>query len=253
MFSLGIIANPLFAEVLCPPDRIDEQAVVSRVVDGDTLWLKDGRKLRLIAMDTPEMGRKGRAPEPLAIRARDYLRQLLFQQDNKITLRYGLERKDRYGRDLVHTYLQDGNSITALLLSRGLASLLIVPPNTWNYDCYHRVEKKARRQRQGIWALPRFKSRFVHTLTLDDRGLGIVHGRVKTVVQSRGNIWLNLSDDFAVRIPRKQLGYFKRFDPLMLKGKRVEVRGWLGRRKGRWQITVSHPYALTVDPLKVRQ
>jgi len=241
-----LFTQTLAAEVLCPPDRIDEQARVSRVVDGDTVWLTDRRKLRLIAMDTPEMGRKGRAAEPLAIRAKDYLHQLLAAQKYRISLRYDLELKDRYKRTLVHSYLSDGNSITALLLSQGLASLLIVPPNTWNFECYQRVEQRARKQRKGIWALPAFQPRSVHTLTPEDGGLRIVQGRVRSVVKSRKNIWLNIGDDFGVRIPLNKQQYFTRYDLLSFKGKRLEVRGWLVQRKGRWQMTISHPVALTV-------
>ena len=54
----------------CAPDRIDARVSVTHVVDGDTVKLADGRTLRFIGVDTPEIGHEGRPSQPFAAEAR---------------------------------------------------------------------------------------------------------------------------------------------------------------------------------------
>ncbi|MHB8822818.1 MAG: thermonuclease family protein, partial [Pseudomonadaceae bacterium] len=62
----------LSVQAFCPaPERLPQFAV-AQVIDGDTLRLTDGRSVRLIGLNTPELGRKGRAAEPLADAARSH-------------------------------------------------------------------------------------------------------------------------------------------------------------------------------------
>jgi len=52
--SLLAISNTVWAEPACPADSFDETTTVRYIHDGDTLHLKDGRKVRLIGINTPE-------------------------------------------------------------------------------------------------------------------------------------------------------------------------------------------------------
>ncbi len=72
----------------CLPDRIDETARVEWVYDGDTIRLADGRKLRLIGIDTPELGRKDTPAQPYSRKASNKLTKLLQQHDHEVLLRF---------------------------------------------------------------------------------------------------------------------------------------------------------------------
>ncbi len=229
----------------CPADRSDQRVVSTRVFDGDTLALTDGRKVRLLGIDTPEIGRDGEPSQPFAEEAKELLRRLAGA-GVRLRLRLDKERFDRYGRLLAHVFRDGGDNLQARLLGAGYATTLVVPPNEWSMDCYAAVEARARRERLGIWGLAAYQPVPAATLTDSARGFRLVTGRVQRVGESRANLWLNLSRHMAVRIPKDDLAYFGDLDPRQLAGRRVEVRGWIHKRRGELRITVRHPAALKV-------
>ena len=109
-FVLGTWLAPAWSGV-CDQPRDSEPVKVRYVSDGDTLILDDSRKIRLIGINTPEIARKGKPAQPLAIQARDRLRQLLFQQGNRVRLVYGEQKTDRYGRKLANLWLPDDKNL----------------------------------------------------------------------------------------------------------------------------------------------
>ena len=144
----------------CHADHFDATVKVDHVYDGDTLRLADGRKLRLIGINTPEIRHHGRPSEPLAREARQALISRL--SGPVIHLLYDQERYDRYRRVLAHVYSPAGESIQAWLLSQGYATTLVVPPNLINRACYRQAQSKASApccfsaRRSTPWALRRF-------------------------------------------------------------------------------------------------
>ncbi|MGH6830349.1 MAG: thermonuclease family protein, partial [Methylocella sp.] len=142
--SWGIACPALQAAPLqCAPAGIDEYAVVRYVIDGDTVVLADRRKVRLIGINAPEIGREGRRSQVLAEPARGALKRLLTGQ-SRVGLRYDRQRRDKFGRQLSHLLLGDGTNVQAWLLERGLATALIFPPNLDYVDCYRDAERAAR-------------------------------------------------------------------------------------------------------------
>lgn len=229
----------------CITGRVDERVEISHVYDGDTVRLVDGRRVRLVGIDTPEIGRDGKPSEAYAEEARRILEAMLHGA-GRVGLLYDRERKDRHGRLLAHLFLADGTNVQRRLLLSGLATALVVPPNGWGTSCYGAVEDAARSQRRGIWSLARYQPIDAAALTGRERGFRIVTGRVERVGESRNNIWLNLSRGMALRIEKGDLVYFKGISPRMLKGRQVEVRGWLQRRKGQMRMRIRHPAALSL-------
>lgn len=246
--GLLLLSIPAGAAAQCAPDRVDERVRVSRIIDGDTVELHDGRRVRLIGIDTPEIGHDGAPSEPLALKARTRLEQLLAPRANSITLRYDQEREDRYRRVLAHAFLEDGASLTAELLDQGMGVALILPPNGWNAPCYQEAEHRARTRRLGVWSLPSYQPVRADTLRPYARGFRIVKGRVERVGGGPRSIWLNLAGPLAVRIDREDLPYFQTFRPDALRGRTVIARGWLYEEKGELRMQVRHPAALEVVP-----
>ena len=121
-FVPGIWLSAAQAQVFCPAPADLAQVEVARVVDGDTVRLKDGRSIRMIGLNAPETGKKGRTDEPYAVAARQRLQALIEASDSRVSLVIGREGKDRYGRTLAHLYGADGENLEARLLAEGLGS-----------------------------------------------------------------------------------------------------------------------------------
>lgn len=230
----------------CTADHIDDRARVSLVQDGDTLLLADGRRLRLIGVNTPELGRDDRKDEPGALAARDRLRQLLFTSQQQVQLRFDRERHDRYGRLLAHAFLGDGRNLTQLLLTEGVGAQLVVAPNTWQVACYRAAADTARSARRGVWALPSHQARSIESLTLRSKGFHVIRGRVTHLSQSASAVWINLAGNFALRIEREDLPQFQGFDLEGLAGSELEAQGWIYAKSGQLRMPLRHPAALRV-------
>lgn len=242
---LAVTCTLSAAAETCPTDRVDARAIVAYVIDGDTVKLANGTHVRIVGIDTPEIGRDGRPSAPFAEAARRALRDLLASSP-QVGLRYGTERRDRHGRALAHLFLAGGTNAGRRLLEAGLATALVVPPNLWQLDCYAAAEERARMHQRGIWRLAAYQPVEAAQLSPSARGFRIVRGTVRRVGESRGSIWLNLTSDLVLRIVKDDLAYFEDYAPRELSGRRVEARGWLQRRYGELLLRVRHPVALRV-------
>ena len=245
--SAGLsLFSPVAAATDCPSAHYDERVRVKQIIDGDTLQLADGRHLRLIGINTPERATRTRRAEPLAEEARRSL-QSLVDTERPFRLRRGKEKQDRYGRLLAHLFNADGRNITASLLSAGMGAAIQIPPNLWGYTCYLEAENRARKQRRGIWQHPYFIPLEADRLGADTRGFHFVRGRLSRVGKSKTALWLNLGEDFALRIPEKAFPWFKSFPFDQLVGKQLTARGWIYRRKGQLRMNLYHPASLEIN------
>ena len=245
LFAFWLLVGVAQACDLATPD---DQVRVRHVHDGDSLVLEDGRRLRVIGINAPELGRDGAADEPFAIAARDALRRELFRSGQVVGLRYGEQRQDHYGRTLAHVFDPDGRNLGAALLRQGLAMAIIIPPDLWGLDCYPVAEREARAAGRGLWAHPAYQPRESRQLGLRDEGFMLVRGRVERIGRGRNARWINLEGRVALRIPQDNLEYFEQ--PLeALLGQRVEVRGWFHLQRNELRATLHHPAALhRLDP-----
>jgi micrococcal nuclease len=122
-------------------------ARVTRHTDGDTLWLSGIGKVRLIGVDTPEV--YGQA-ECYGHEASAFVEQLL-PLGSRVSYRLGVEPRDRYGRALAYVYLDDGRLLNMVLVRRGFAQPLTIPPNDELADRFVAAARDARRRRVGLW------------------------------------------------------------------------------------------------------
>jgi micrococcal nuclease len=129
------------------PARLTD-ARVTRHTDGDTLWLSGIGKVRLIGVDTPEV--YGRV-ECFGRAASAFVRRLL-PIGARVRYSLGVERRDRYGRALAYLYTHDGRFVNLLLVRRGYAQPLTVPPNDRFAARFVAAARDARARRVGLWA-----------------------------------------------------------------------------------------------------
>jgi micrococcal nuclease len=230
----------------CETDRIDDRFRVTWVYDGDTVRLEDGRKIRLVGINTPETGRGKRPAQPGAEQAAQRLRQIIDDHNGQIAVRYGEDRYDRYDRILAHLFTPEGNSIGATLIREGHAAAITVPPNSWNADCYYTAEDTAREQKLGIWKTDALGPSPSKELGRETRGFHIVHGRVIRVGYSRSATWINLEGNLALRINEADKLYFPETDWDALAGQIVEARGWIYTHKDQLRIKIRHPRTLRI-------
>jgi micrococcal nuclease len=118
--------------------------VVARVSDGDTFYCRDGRKVRLIGVDAPELAQGDPGRQARAALAR------LLPEGRAVRLEEDAAPRDRYGRTLAHVW-SDGRLVNEALVRGGWAVLYTVPPNVKYADRLERAQKAARAGRAGLW------------------------------------------------------------------------------------------------------
>jgi micrococcal nuclease len=135
------------------PDNGPAEAIarVTRVVDGDTIEARIGDEVedvRLIGIDTPETVKPGTPVQCFGPRASHFTHQRL--EGRRVRLVFGVERRDVYGRALAYVYL-GGRFFNPVLVRRGLARSLTIPPNDRFADRFRRLELAAARTGRGLW------------------------------------------------------------------------------------------------------
>ncbi len=235
---LWLCSTPIQAN--CTTTVYDETATLDKVYDGDTIRLTDGRKLRIIAINTPEMAYKSRPAQALASEATAALKAI-FQPSKVVHLKYGEDRKDRYKRVLAHVFNAQGKNVAAELLRRGLGFAIVVPPNDWQQACYFRQEQWALEDGKGIWGHADYQPRQAEELTREMTGFQRIEGRVAKIGQGKKWLWLDLAPLFSVKVMRKNLKYFKDQPIELLVGKRIRVRGWAAYYNGKLRMSLNHP------------
>jgi micrococcal nuclease len=139
-----------------------DDILVVRAVDGDTLKLENGERVRLIGIDTPEMheseklyrdsrksGQDVKAIQALGRRAYHFTRDLV--EGKRVRLEFDVEKQDKYKRLLAYVYLKDGTFVNAEIVKQGYASLMTYPPNIKYVDTFKELYRQARENSLGLW------------------------------------------------------------------------------------------------------
>lgn len=125
--------------------------LAERIVDGDTIILRDGRHVRYIGIDTPEIDHDNHRAAPMGYEARSFNQQLV--EGRRLRLVVDREEMDRYGRTLAYVYRSDGLFVNAELLKRGFAHVLYRFPNTSKDQYLLSIQREAMQAGRGIWGL----------------------------------------------------------------------------------------------------
>jgi micrococcal nuclease len=126
-----------------------QTALVVQVVDGDTLVLAGGIKVRVLGIDAPELERDGRPADFLAHKAKAALTELTL--DRTVSLSYDRLRYDHYGRLLAYLWLSDHNLVNAALVRRGLARVYAIAPNLLYQKDLLTAQQEAIEAQRGVW------------------------------------------------------------------------------------------------------
>jgi micrococcal nuclease len=119
-----------------------EKALVTSVIDGDTVELADGRHVRYLGIDAPESG------EYYAENATERNKELV--EGKTVELQKGKQDKDQYGRLLRYVYV-DGVFVNAELIAGGYAKVYLFDPDDRHGQALMEMEDYAVLRGLGLW------------------------------------------------------------------------------------------------------
>lgn len=183
---------------------------VERIIDGDTIVVTGGERVRLIGIDTPEVGED----ECYAREATNFLASLV-PPDTGVRLVADVGEIDQYGRTLAYLYRTgDGLFVNAEMVAEGYAVLLTIPPNVGHADEFQTLAEEAREDELGLWSACLDES--TSTTVAGESGKPVVISAVN--FDAPGNDNGNLNGEW-VRLKHQGSG------PLGLGGWRLEDEG----------------------------
>ncbi|MFC1594667.1 thermonuclease family protein [Candidatus Omnitrophota bacterium] len=151
-----LVAVPLFAET----------HTVERVIDGDTLLLTNGERVRLIGIDCPESKDNAKAQRDsertgqdietittMGQKATEFAKELV--EGEKVRLEFDVQQRDKYGRLLAYVYIQETVLLplflNATIVAEGYASPMTIPPNVKHAEVFQQLYQEARKNKLGLW------------------------------------------------------------------------------------------------------
>lgn len=142
---------------LSSADARIQKARVSRVIDGDTIELETGEKVRYIGINTPETQHPQKGKECFGQEATQKNKELV--EGKKVLLEKDVSDVDRYGRLLRYVYpasqepdLTPQSSVNAQLVREGYAYASTYPPDITYQDILNRSQQAAQKEEKGLWS-----------------------------------------------------------------------------------------------------
>jgi len=147
----NIIVTGILFLLLCAVSYAEcsELYEVRWVDDGDTIVLTDGRRVRYIGINSPEVESKYSEAEPFGDEAREFNRRLVYLK--KVRLEFDIEKYDQYGRLLAYIFLSDGTFINNAIITAGYAYCLPKKPNVKYEELFLKSQQNAILSNKGIW------------------------------------------------------------------------------------------------------
>ena len=256
--TLGLLtAAPSFAAAAQCDLPLGRRASVARVLDGETLQLADGAKVRLLGIVAPRRPPWWRKPEPwpAAEAARKALAALA--EGRSVSLHFDGLKVDRRGRALAQVFSGDGADrlwLQGRLVAAGRVRVYAFADNQACASALLGLEQAARAKKKGLWRLSPYDVLAADGPDAVDKRrqtLQIVEGRVASVGRTQRWWFLNFGkdwkEDFTAAIAAPDVQAFARagIDLDGLKGARVRLRGWIERWNGP-AIKLTHPGQLEI-------
>lgn len=131
------------------PSEHTDTIQVKRVIDGDTVELVNGERVRYIGVNAPESVDPRKKVECFGKEAAQFNQELVAGK--MIRLERDISDRDRYGRALRFVYLEDGTLVNETLVREGYASVATYPPDVAKKDVFSAAEREARAAGKGLW------------------------------------------------------------------------------------------------------
>ena len=238
-----------FSPLPCSKLRQGSGGQVAFVEDGDTVMLKDGRRVRLVGIQAPKipLGRKGFVAWPLGHNAREALMDLILGRH--VELYYGGRDLDRYGRHLAHLFRKEDQIwIQGSMIQKGMARVYSFSDNRSCIQELLNLEKGARQTQQGMWSLDHYAPQSAQALPEYDlkNTFQLVEGRILSVAKVRDRIYMNFGTDYKTDFTIVAEGQQRKalekqgFPFSSLENRDVRIRGWINDYNGP-MIKLTHP------------
>jgi micrococcal nuclease len=120
---------------------------VKRVIDGDTLLLINGERVRLIGVDTPETKHPQKPVQYFGREAYLFTKEMVDGKEARFE--FDRQKRDRYGRLLAYVYLLDGTFLNAEIIKQGYGFAYTRFPFKYMEE-FRRYEREARDKRKGL-------------------------------------------------------------------------------------------------------
>jgi endonuclease YncB( thermonuclease family) len=129
-----------------------EEIGCKSVYDGDTLTLSDGRRVRLLGIDTPELKEK----QPFAEEAKEYTNSRCYKQQLFVYPEPGGEKTDHYDRTLAHIFVKSGGKYLCInegIVEAGFARFYTPKDvNLHNESTLRKAQDNAMAAKRGLWS-----------------------------------------------------------------------------------------------------
>lgn len=197
---------------------------IAHVYDGDTVRLSDGRRVRLLGINTPELARDKR-PDQFYARAATAVAEKLVGQGRWFLL-LGQRSRDRHGRTL--GYLLDGRGVSlgSMLVARGAAMWVAQGADDTHVVCMEVLEQRAKDRSLGLWQGVGWREVSASKASKARLGFQRLRGVVTKVDRAREHDYLELDDRVVLKLPRGLIEFSEGWE-----GRELRVRGWLISRK----------------------
>ncbi|MCD4806902.1 MAG: thermonuclease family protein [Methanococcoides sp.] len=230
-----------------PSSHALEFVNVTEVIDGDTVVISSGERVRLIGVDTPEVG------EPYYSEAKQYMVHRVLGK--VVGLEKDVSETDNYGRLLRYVWVE-GEMVNKELVLSGLAFSKAYRPDIYYLDIFDSAEVMAKGNGVGLWSVPAMTGDTV-TISYLEAGRYIdqvvtVEGTIvrTTKKDDSGIVFLNFHDPyegyFTVVIWSDDWDRFSQDPDIMYGGKHVLVTGKVIEYKGSPEIIVEDPSQIVI-------
>lgn len=125
-----------------------DTSLVRRVIDGDTIELENGQRVRYVGVDTPETKDRRKPVQCFGKQASEKNRELV--EGKRVRLKRDISDRDRYGRLLRYIYVGD-TFVNLKLVEEGYARSYSYPPDIAHQAEFRAAERRAREAKRGLW------------------------------------------------------------------------------------------------------
>lgn len=131
------------------PDLKNKQLTkIIRIVDGDTIVIEGGQKVRYIGVDTPELKHANKKLECFGLEAKEKNTELVLNKN--VYMEKDVSEKDKFGRLLRYVWV-DNVFVNDYLVRNGYAYIDTFPPDVKYAEQFRNAQKEARENKRGLW------------------------------------------------------------------------------------------------------